>query len=49
MTALLAGVDLTTISAAAAPLLTIGVPIVLALVAGPKVFGIVIRVIKRLV
>lgn len=49
MASLLTGIDLTTISAAAAPILTVGVPIVLALVAGPKVAGIVIRLVRRFV
>lgn len=46
---MLSGVDLPSISAAAAPILAVGVPIVLALVAGPKVAGIVIRLVRRFV
>jgi hypothetical protein len=49
MADMLAGVSLSTISTAAAPILTVGVPIVLALVAGPKVAAIVVRLIRRIV
>ena len=49
MASLLTGVDLAAISAAAAPILTVGLPIALALVAGPKVFRVVIRLVKGMV
>lgn len=49
MAEMLAGVTLAAISTAAAPILTVGVPIVLALVAGPKVAQIVVRLIRRIV
>lgn len=49
MAGLLTGIDLTSLATAAAPIMTVGLPIALALVAGPKVFRVVIRLVKSFV